>query len=270
MSDPLLRAMRYALLERLARDGARTYSELCMLAPFLLMLALDRTEVAHALDSARRHRLVEPLDPSVRDPAQIEWGLTELGRKEARSPYASLFERLSQSLQVLIVGTTVLIGLVGAATNLDFDLETLEATTAAFLLFGALIAAQLVIAAMNDRRHRVSRARIARDWPRLAMQRPRMHRHHTTKRWLIWPGIAGLGVAEVLLAVDPEPETLPGVAIGLGIALFAITQTMLLVRATLAHREAIGAMQAQLDANDASAARRSARQAPPQRVSSPA
>lgn len=248
--------MRHVLMERLAIDGAQTLGELVQRPPALLMLMLNELELRVALDSCRRHRLVEPLDPSVRELDRAEWGLTDLGRKGARSPYGGMVDQLTQLIQLIVIATTILVGLVGAATGLDFNLSSIDATAAVALLVLAIMAGQLLVAVMNDRRYRVSRAKLASEWQRLGRERPLMRRLHTTKRYVLWPGVAALGVGQVVILLDPQPSPPVIGFVVLCCALFVAAQVRMSRMMTAATKEAIDAMQAQIDAMKAAAATR--------------
>lgn len=239
MSEQLLRAMRHVLLERLRVTGAQTLAELTRPAPYLLFLPLSPDEVHDALDSCRRHRLVEPLDPSIRELGHAEWGLTELGRKAARSPVADVVDRLAQLVALIVVVTGVFAGLVGAATGLSFDLESLDPTAAIALLVLAVMAGQLLLGTVQDRRYRVSGARIARDWERLAAERPLMHRLHTRKRRLGWPGTTAAVIALVVAVLnsDPGPVTIAVWVVFFGFS--TVTQVMVGAMTSAAQREAL-------------------------------
>jgi hypothetical protein len=269
LPDVVVRAMRHALLEHVAKRGAQTLDELTRLPPSLLMLMLNGHEVRTALDSARRHRLVEPLDPTVRELDRAEWGLTDLGRKAARSPYGSVIDRLASLLQVVVISSTVLVGLLGAATGLAFDLDSLHPRAALALLIVAYLAGQLLVAVMNDRRHRVSRSEIASGWERLAAERPKMHHLHTTKRRFLWPGVAALLLGQAVILIDPEPPLPVLVVVVLCFVAFVATQFRLGQLSTRANREALDAMKALLERMQAADAARPEPAAPPP-VSTPA
>jgi hypothetical protein len=269
MSEPLLRAMRHALLERLKLAGARTLAELVQVPPMLLMLQLDEAELRVALDSCRRHRLVEPLDPAVRELDRAEWGLTDLGRKTARSPVGDALDRVAQLGALVVVVTGLLIGLVGAATGLDLALDTLDPTAAIALIVLVILTAQLMVAVANDRRHRVSRAGIAHDWERLARERPLMHRLHTRKRYVLWPGIVASEIALVIAILSPDPS--PGIlaAYVVFFGFFLVTQVLLYRLTRASWQEALDAMKVQIEALERSAATPPEPPAP-RRASSPA
>lgn len=258
------------LLEHLAVNGAQTIGELVQRPPALLMLQLNELELRVAVDSCRRHRLIEPLDPNVRQFDRAEWALTDLGRKGARSPYGGLADHLAQLIQVIIVAGTVLFGLLAAATGLDLNLSSIDRSAAVALLVLAVMAGQLLVAVMNDRRYRVSRAQMASEWERLARERPLMRYLHTHKRRVLWPGVAALVAGQVLVLLDQEPGALTIVLVGLSCTAFLATQARMVRMTNAATREALDAMQAQIDAMRAAAATRPEPQAPPQRESAPA
>lgn len=178
---------RYAVLAHLGKEGAHTLDELAESPPEILGLPLSRAELAAALESARRRRLVERLDGGLGPvDAAGEWVLTEHGKDLLRHG-ASDVERLAQGAikhgeKVRSIGPILVA--YGAGIVLDSAVWGL-AILAAFLLVSFAWTAVRV----GKRRSGVTPGtHLATDWTRWGLERHDLFRMATRPfpwKWLI-------------------------------------------------------------------------------------
>jgi len=199
LNEKLLRALRYAVLQHLAVHGARTVDELAQAPPELLELPLDRSELATAIDSLRRHRAIEPLDVPEISSSEPEWGLTEFGRTRASSLFARILDSLKGLLPVVGFFGGALLALVTAAFGVNFDLKALEPGTASFALAAGVLCIEAMIMVVVDYRYGVSRRAIVRAWPRYQLARPHGYRLWTQRPFALGTVLLGTALCVVLL-----------------------------------------------------------------------
>ena len=206
----VLKALRLAALRRLRDQGAMSTTELAQ-SPVevdVLSAPLSTAELEVVLESARRHELVHPLGHTQRadgsEPSQLEWVLTERGRREVSGLGAwavGLGSRAGSALRG-VAPVAAALGVGGLLQGRD-----ISPWVVAGIAFSAFYIAWVVLAILWRRAQGARPDEIAQHWERLRTDHPASYEYgcalgHMRKRatWsLVASGAAALAVVVYVL-----------------------------------------------------------------------
>jgi hypothetical protein len=213
-SPRVWKAFHRRLATELVRYGASSIEDLERRRFHVVELALDRTELTAAVDSARRHGLVAPLEHSVRADGTssplVEWAPTEDGRKLSQGPLrwaTRAFTAVPPVLAVAVV-SQVLWPLVKERRAIEIA------------LVGIVVVQLACLAVLMIYRYAsgAAPAAIAKRWSRHAIVLPIINRWYTDRQFVpaMVVMVAGIG-ATLAIEAAGLPSVLAGISFVVGI-----------------------------------------------------